>query len=422
MRSKWRLLFAGFLFVAVVTGNVRAQGMAGGGVTDPSMMLALVPAAAQAGAPPCIKPGTRLTYYGMSASIPGSYKELVQDENGKWVDKNTGQGYSERDIPGSSGAGYNVVHVGTVSGGLVQLSTKLYTIDITTNRCLYSVAGGMVTNAGCASDFWIHPDVLRQVQEINAQGVRILRMPYSVGGKQYNAIRFQTDSASGYNAYVYDLDTGLMIYFGSRTQGKPVMTAPLGNTGMPGLGQGSTQLASGWIVEVTDVDVPWKNAAPPAWIGQFGQLTYSGMQTTTMPSIGSRLDRPMTVTLTPKARGRDWLRFTNQIVIQSIQGMPPEQVQQEGSCGLATIGGWWMPPEGFANLRPQQVIERHDLVGTTTVVSNVGPGFVTISETGPSHRIDCTYNRTTGMLSALTVGQQIGMANITHSVQLAGQR
>jgi len=334
---------------------VGSRGADGAEVPDPSTMLPLVPAAAQAGAPPCIKPGTRLTYFGMSASVPGAYKELVQDENGNWVDKNTGQRYGEQDIPSSSGAGYNVVEVGYVGDGVVQLSTKLYTLDTSTNRCMFSVAGGMVGHAGCAADYWIHPDVLKQVQEVNAQGVRILRMPYTVRGRQYNAIRFQNENASGYNAYVYDLDTGLLIYHGSRTQGKAVLTPGVG--GMAGVGQGSTQLTSGWIMEIKDIDVPWKNAAPPPWIGQFAQLSYTGAQTTMMPSIGSRLDRPMTVTFTPKARGPNWVRFTNHFVIQSIQGMPPEQAQQEGACGGATVGGFWISPEGLANLRPQQVIE-----------------------------------------------------------------
>jgi hypothetical protein len=130
----------------------------------------------------------------------------------------------------------------------------------------------------------------------------------------------------------------------------------------------------------------------------------------------------MTTTLTPKARGPGWVRFTNHGIIQSIQGMPPEQAQQEGACGSATVGGLWISPKALANLRPQQVIERHDLVGTTITVSIVGPGSVTLSEIGPQHRIDSTYDTGTGMLSAVTLTQQIGLATITHSIRLAGQQ
>ncbi|MBN2313770.1 MAG: hypothetical protein JXM79_07550 [Sedimentisphaerales bacterium] len=404
------------------TVSVLAMSAHGVEVPDPSMMLTVVPAAAQAGAPPCIKPGTRLTYFGMAASIPGSYKQLVQDENGHWVDKNTGQRYGEQDIPSASGGGYNVIQVGYVGEGIVQLSTKLYTLDTSTNRYMFSMSGGMVGHAGCAADYWIHPSVLGQMQEINAQGIRILRMPYTVAGKTYKAIRLQTEDATSYNARVYDLETGLLIYHGSRVQGAPVYTPPIGGSGTAGVGQGSTQLVTGWIAEIKDLDVPWKEAPPPQWLGQFRQLTYTGAQTTVVSAAWSRLDRPMTATLVPKARGRGWVRFTNNAVIQSIQGMPPEQAQSEGASGCASIGGLWIPPQTLANLRTQQVIERHDLVGTTTIVSNAGPGIVTLTETGPTHRMDWTYDTSTGMLSGVTLTQQIGLAQITHTLRLSGQQ
>jgi len=410
------LCLASFLVVGLA-GTYAAEPTS---VPDPSTMLPLVPAAAQAGAPPCIKPGTRLTYFGMTASIPGEYKQLVQDDKGRWVDKRTGQHYSEHDIPGASGAGYNVVSVGAIGGGLVQLSTKLYTLDTTTRKCLFSVGGGMVGHAGCAADYWIHPEVLKQVQETNAGGVRILRMPYPVQGKVYQAIRFQSEDARSYNAWVYDLETGLLIYHGSRAQGKPILTPPIGDTGRPGIGQGSTQLVTGWLAEVRDIDVPWKDAAPPEWIKTFGRLSYSGLQRTM--AAGTNLDRPMTITITPKARGDAWVRFGSYGVIQSYPGMPPEEARTEGACGGATICGLWVPPAGLTSLRRGQVIESHALVGTTVSVSNVGPGFVTFTETGPLHRIDFTYDTRSGMMSALTLAQQIGLARITHMMQLSGQQ
>jgi hypothetical protein len=391
-------------------------------VPDPSIMLPLVPAAAQTGAPPCIKPGTRLIYFGMTASIPGSRGKLVQDDAGNWVDKNTGKRYREEEIHSGGSAAFNVIQVGYVGGGIAQLSTKLYTLDTATKKCMFGVGGGLVGHAGCAADYWIHPDVLRQVQEVNAEGIRILRMPYTVDGKTYNAIRFQRDELSGYQARVYDLETGLLIFYGLRVQGPSVMTAPIGGSGRAGMGEGSSQVATGWIVEVTDIDVPWKNAPAPDWIGQFQQLSYRGVQTSEVAVAGTKLDRPMTVTLTPKARGPGWVRFTNHFVIQSIQGMPPEQAAQDGASGGASVGGLWIPPAALSSLRPGQVIETNGKVGTSVVVSDIRPGFVTLSEIGPLHRADSTYDTRTGILSATTLTQQIGLGRITHRIQLVGQQ
>jgi hypothetical protein len=385
-------------------------------------MLPLVPAAAQAGAPPCIKPGTRLTYFGRTASIPGEYKRLVQDDNGKWVDRNTGKRYDEEDVPSAASEAYNVIQVGYVGGGVAQLSTKLYILDMGTGKYRFAVGGGLVGHAGCAADYWIHPDVLKQVREVNEQGMRIIRMPYSLNGKVYKAIRFQSDDAAGYQAKVYDLETGLLIYHGSRTQGAQINTPPIGGSGTPGVGQGNTQVVTGWIVEIKDVDVPWKDAAPPAWVGQFRQLSYRGVQTSVVAAAGSKLDRAMTATVSPKARADGWVRFTNRITLESLPGMRPEEASQEGASGIASIGGLWISPLALARLHPGQVIERNDRVGTTVTVSQAGQGLVTLSEVGPLHRVDSTYDARTGVLSALTQTQQIGLASMVHSLRLTGQQ
>lgn len=411
-----------WILAAVIVLAVSAGGAFGVEVPDPSIMLPLVPAAAEAAAPPCIKPGTRLTYFGMTASIPGEYGKLVQDDNGNWVDKDTGKRYREEDVGSSGAAAFNVVSVGHVGNGVAVLSVKIYTLDTATKKCTFGLSGGSVGHAGCAADYWINPEVLKDVQEVNAQGVRILRMPYTVAGKTYKAIRFQSEDTSGYQARVYDLETGLLIYHGSRVQGPSVITPPVGGTGRTSMGEGSTQMVTGWIVEVKDIDVPWKNAAPPKWIERFQQLSYKGVQTSVVTAAGTKLDRAMTATLTPKARGPGWVRFTNRFLFQSLPGMPPNEAQQDGACGGATVGGLWISPAALAGLRPGQVIETNDKVGTSVSVTDVRPGFVTISEIGPLHRADGTYDTRTGMLSATTLTQQIGLAKIIHSVQLTGQQ
>lgn len=187
---------------------------------------------------------------------------------------------------------------------------------------------------------------------------------YTVDGRTYRAIRFQNEDFSGYRAHVYDLETGLMIFQASRTQGPSVITPPIGGSGRTGLGEGSSQVVTLWLVERKDIDVPWKNAPPPPWIERFGQLSYRGVQTSVAAAAGTKLDRAMTATLTPKAGGPGWVRFTNRYLFESL------------------------------------------------------PGSVTISEAGPLHRTGCAYDTRTGVLSAMTLVPQIGLASITHRIQL----
>jgi hypothetical protein len=410
------VLFISMLLTACVLGAGKID------IPDPSIMLPLVTAAAEADAPPIIKPGTRLTYFGMTASIPGSYGKLVQDDEGGWIDKNTGKRYREEQISGSGAGGYNVIQVGYIGNKIAQLSNKIYTLDTATKKCMFGASDGIVTNAGSAADYWIHPDVLKTVKEVNTDGIRILRMPYTVAGKTYKAIRFQREDISGYNARVYDLETGLLVFHGSRVQGPSVVTAPSGLFNTPGVGEGSTQVITGWIVEIKDIDVPWKAAPMPGWVNEFKQLSFKGVQTSIVPAANTRLDRNMTVTLTPKARGNGWVRFRNDAVIESLPGMPPERAQQEGSCGCASIGGLWIAPEELAKLRQGQLIERNDLVGTATTVTQAASDSVTLTETGPLHKISCTYSTKTGMISATTTSQQIGLAQITQTLKLTNQQ
>ena len=400
------------------TAQVQAQPAAA--VPDPSSALVLLPAAAKAGPPAWVHPGTRLVYFAASASIPGTGKQLVLDDKGNWVNKDTGQRWGEQDVASASGAGYSVFQVGYIDHDVAQLGCSLYLLDVTDGSVQFTTSSGMVTNAGSAADLWVNPDVLKNVKDIPQGDVRIIRIPYTVNKKKYNAIRFQTTTANGYTAYVYDLETGIMIFHGSSAQGAGVLTAPVGG-GAAGIGAGSTQLVTGWLVEVKDVEVPWKAAAVPAWVGKFTKLDYQGVQSTAVAGAG-QVDQRVAVATTPKARHDGWLRSTNNFTVQSLVGMPPDQSQSEGSGGPATIGGQWIGPDAIPQLKARQLIDRNDITKTVISVSDVNPRSVTVSEVGQRHRIDWTYDAATGILAAVRTTTTLGLGQITYRVQLVGQR
>ena len=391
------------------------------GVPDPSTSLALVPEAAQAGPPAWIKPGTRLTYFGASASVPGSRTQLVLDPEGKWINKATGQKMGEQEVPGGGGAGYSTYQVGYVDREVVALTCKLYLLDVTTRKVSLVGDSGSVTNAGCGLDLWIHPEALKRVQEINVNGVRIMRMPYAVNNHRYNAIRFQTETDNGYTAYVYDLDTGVMVFHGSSAQGAGVLTAPLNGGGLAGVGAGSTQLVTGWLMEVKDVPMPWTNAPAPAWLAKVQDMEYRGVQFTAMAGMPP-MNLPLNSHIRVKARGPGWLRGDRTVIIQSITGMPPLQDTVGVACGNATNGGLWIGPGGLDRLQRGQILDRNEITQTVLSVADVGRGQVTISESGPLHRSDLTYDMTSGMLIGVNTSQQVGLATSGVRATLAGWR
>ena len=406
MKMNTALIVKCLAVLAISLGAARAAAPPAA-VPDPSTQLALFPEAAQAGPPAWAHLGTRLVYFSASASIPGASQSLVLDDKGNWVNKDTGRKWSEQDVSSASGAGYSVFQIGYVDHDVVQLACALYGLDLN-DRGVQLVGGsGMVTNAGCAADLWVHPDVLKNVKEVAQGPVHITRTPFVVNQKKYNAIRIQTTTASGYLAYVYDLDSGQMIFNGSSTQGAV------------GIGGATTQITTGWLMEVKDVDVPWKAAAVPAWVGKFNELDYQGVMSTV--AMGGQLDRPMTIVTTPKVRRDGWLRTSSTFTIQTFQGMPPDVSQSEGASGPA-VGGQWIGPDAIPKLKVRQVIDQNDITKTVTSVSDVNPRSVTISEVGQHHRIDSTYDATTGMLVAVQTTTTQALSQITYRSQLVRQK
>jgi hypothetical protein len=387
-------------------------------VPDPSYVVRIYPEAIKAGPPEVIKPGTRLIYLGASATIAGSYNQLVPDANGRWVNKTTGQRFGAQNVATASGAGYNVVRVAYVDRDVAVTTNMNYMIDAVNNVILPGSAGGMVSHAGCAGDYWLHPKVLAAIKEVTQGGTVIVRMPYVVNDRKYNAIRFQTSTDVGHTAYVYDLDSGLMIFYGASTVGAGVV-AP-GPNGQAVVGGGSTMLVTSHLMEVKEIDLPWKNAPMPRWAGEFKELRYEGVHSTVIPNA-STMNRGMALSVTPKARGNGWVRTVGDSVT-TTPGFPATRDRNENATGNASVGGLWIPPEGMAGLKVGQVIETNEITKTKLVVGDIGRGHVTLTEIGGAHRTDITYDSASGILASIVMRQQSGIATISVGLKLTGQR
>ena len=388
-------------------------------VPNPCLLLPLVPAAAAAGPPPGIGPGTRLVYYAASASIPGERTQLVQDQHGVWVDRATGQRWSEQDVPGPAGAGYLVAQVAYLDAQRVALSQRHYLIDPTSGQAMLmpSGAAGTVSHAGCAGDAWVHPLALAALPDMEQSGTRVIRMPYQLGDRTFDAIRIQTATANGFTAYVYDLPSGLLLYFGSSTVGAGGLTPQAGGTSAPG--RGSTLLVNGWLRDVQQVEVPWRDAPPPAWVAQFAELDYQGTYTVMTPGSPT-FPLPIQERVSVVARGAGWVQASADRWMYSPQQAPVGHERTVSVHGPATVGGLWIAPEALARLTQGQVVERCSVVGVTTSVSAVGADTVTLSEVGPLHRQDLVYDRRSGVLVGSTLVQQVGGTPNVAELRLVG--
>ena len=386
-------------------------------VPDTCLLLPLMPAAATAGPPPVIELGTRLVYYAAAASIPGERGQLVQDDNGHWINRETGERYSEHEIPGAGGESFEVLHVGYLDERTVQLTQRSYLIDGTTGRTVYTAEAGTVSHAGCAGDFWVHPHVLTALPDMDQDGTRVLRMPYQLGELVFDAIRIHTTTAAGFTAYVYDLDSGLLLYFGSHTVGPDILTPY--SSEVSGPGRGSTQLTNGWIRDIQQVDVPWRDAPTPEWVTQVREIDYEGTLTVVVPGSPT-FPLPVHQHVQVGHRGRDWLQVRTDSLLYSFEQQPVGIEQHVTSHGPASIGGLWVAPQALARLTQGQRIDHCDITGYTTSVAATSADVVTISEAGPLHRNDYVYDVRTGLLVSTTRVQQLGESQHVLELRLVG--
>lgn len=395
------------ILALLALSSLASVGRAQADVPDLCPALAVAPAAATLGPPPVVHVGSRLLYFGATASVPGERYELVPDPNGRWLDEATGQRYGEHEMPGAAAAGYTLVRVGYLDGQVAQLNQQLYLWDPATGIATYTSALGLVSHAGCASDYWVHPDALRALPETLAGDVRVVRMPYAIGSRTFDALRIQTTTAKGHTVYVYDLATGLMLFHGARTVGGPVEVRP--DDERQTFGQGSTQLVSLWIADARDVVIPWAGYAPPAWVASVQRLAYQGVATTyttTTAPIQLALAHEVTI----DRRGASWLHAWTHTTQATLPGLPPTEGWSVDASGPASVGGWWIAPQALATLRAGQSIDAVTELRTTTSVTAADDARVTLSEVGPAHRIDATYDVATGVLAHVTIVQSGALA------------
>lgn len=379
----------------------------------------LLPTAGAAGPPPTVGLGTRLVYVGQTATLPGSRTELVPSEGGGWVDRRTGQTYGESDVAGDAAAGYTVVRVGSLDARLAQVTTLAYPVDPTTGRPTFASASGTVAAAGCAADYWVHPDALRRLEPVAGPDLRVAVVRFPLGGGTVDAVRIDTTGEAAATSLVYDLASGLLVYQASRTLGASVMAPDPSGRAVPA--DGSTTLTSSWLVDVGAATIPWADAAPPAWLERATRLEYRGSMTSYlagMPPMELVLEQVTTV----DGRGPGWLHLRTERSLQSLGGLPPTREALAEATGDASLGGYWVAPSALAGLRTGQVLDRIAVLGVTVAVDEVAPDHVTIRETGPDHEFDRVYDTASGALLALRLVQRTPTVTYLHELALVGLR
>ncbi len=315
-----------------------------------SDLVALLPALRTAPPPQWVGPGVRITYH----------------------------------TTVKSGQGFTQVNVVALSRQMAVLSVRSYGLASLTGPPVLLATWGAVGPAGAAGDFWANPAILRRAVGMEGQGTTVVRMPYQIQQRTYQAIRIQYESQRARHVYVYDEPSGVLL------------------RGLSSLKRGG-ELQPVYHSEyrgTRTVQIPWARDAVPNWLATVRRLQYSGSHAVTLP--GSPVI-PLSLSATAQIanRGINWLQYHLTMQIGGVQGAPPQVSQVEAVSGYAQIGGLFVSPAGLAKLRQGQTIDRDPFTQVTATVAGAGQGLVTLSEVGPGQRTDFSYNARTGMLTAL---------------------
>lgn len=380
-RSRLALLA---LVPVLLAGAALAQGF------GENKLLTLMPELRTMAAPEWLREGTRVTYESASATVPANRFYWYKDHNDNW---------HKADEPGPASAGfiqYQCLYR-SATGAVGALDS--YLLDINSGNLSPLSLGGQVDPAG-AGACWANPAALARADRFQDRSTQVLKMPQPIGGHTYKGIRFHYVGETAVDDTVYDLDTGLLLFYQ--------------HVGL------SADRRSTLLVQMTfagrhQVELPADPAAP-GWLGETEPLQYQGATVVQLP--GSPVfPMPTQVQVRKTGGGARWGKYE---VAQQAQGQLPGT--KEIYCGAAGIGGEpWMSPALLRDLRAGQVLDQDPQLKVTTSVAQVTPGpggaeMVVISQEGPGFRRLHGYDRATGRMLWLRSLQQVGAA--VHDTQL----
>jgi len=336
--------------------------------------MQVFPEAATLGAPSWVTVGTQAAWYTSGATGAQSRYQWVEEPNGTWEDPATGKKYRRTDESGEgtgsgAGDGDSILDVVALEGIQAVGSWILYSIDRLTGSYTVAPVGGSRVPGTVVDGAWMHPDLLAKLVQAVFTGLQVLRDPYPVDGRTYDAVSLVSSGGGSYQSWRWDLASGVLLVSSSREDGAFSPFAAPGE-GPP---QANSLLGYRQLVSIRQRTTPGIGTAPPAWVLGTGRLGYSGTWTFVNPmdpsSGAMAMVMPMSVEATFTEGGPTWanVRFRNVI---DFSGVP----NASEATNLATgVGAWWWDPAALAEMQRGQVLDEIPLLSARMTVEDIVP-------------------------------------------------
>ena len=377
--------------------------------------VALYPELKTLPAPAGLKEGLRITYYSSIANMAGGGDYFWRDDKGEWVGQNKEDKdklYGHGDQGGQGGHGYTLVDVAALGEKAVLQITSLG-LDPTSGAVIPIATQGVVGLPSSTAEYWINPKVLKDPKEMATPEVKIVKMPYKIGDRSFQSIRFQRTQGTSRQVWVFDLETGVLLHTNSCIQTQEAKFSWAGTR---------TTLSQSTLRDIRQLNLPWAAGEVPDWVANVKTLKYEGGYTMSQTGVG-QMTLPLAAELAVTDRGKNWLRYRQTTTISSQNGVPPTVTEETRISGIAQIGGLWLPPGSIKDLAVGTVIDKDPVTGfQVSVTANAagadGTRVVVFTETGEVYSMEWHYNGVSGMLMRIKrtektlIGQNVLDANL----------
>jgi hypothetical protein len=254
---------------------------------------------------------------------------------------------------------------------------------------LVPINQGAYIGLAAGGDWYINPVALANLQDRKGGGVAILRMPYTVNGITYNAIRIQQESDKSTFAHIYDLQDGkLLATYNSATSAE------------------GTIFAYATLLGVRQMDLPWLGQSLPQWLQQGTVLRYDG--TKSYEAKLARYTFPTAVSLEMRITGIGQRYYSySQTGSMSASGFPAQYGGDSQIGGIGQPGGLALPPTALATLKKSQEIDEDLVTGITVSVKDIvqdatGRNIAVLQAANQAYSAEVTYDADTGTMIALS--------------------
>jgi hypothetical protein len=329
-------------------------------------------------APDWLHEGVRVTYYGQSATISN-----VAGEDG------------------AGGAGYLQCDLVALDGGAAVVSMKLY-LDLGDGIVIPVLVLPSLGLNG-VGDYWLHPDVLADAERVANDELIVARMPTTIGGRTYQAVRFEYRPEGAEYVWMYDQDSGLLLFY----------RHAIGEED-----DARRQLTDVTLVGVREPDLPWAGGTTPDWVQEGGYLEYEGTYTAlVMGEPAGSFD----YALRADVEGA-YPRWSAYLVTEVLAGRT-SSISWRISGGAEILDAVWLSPEAVEALAGRRgTLDRDPITGETLTLSRGPGGRIVLTASNTAYEVVLTYDGSDGGL--LRFSQQVtsGAAGTAVELELTGRK